>query len=187
MQPYINATRDWLTKAVIGLNLCPFAKAPWNKQQVRLSLTLADNAESLLAVLKSEIELLLSAPPDAANTTNASTAIETTLIIHPMVLTDFFDYNDFLNVADDLLVALDLEGIIQIASFHPQYQFAGTADSAPENNTNRSPFPMLHLLREQSIEQALESGQDAEAIVTRNIATMNHLGNAGWRTLLSND
>jgi uncharacterized protein len=187
MQPYISATKNWLTKAVIGLNLCPFAKAPWNKQQVRLSLTLADNVESLLAVLKAEIERLLSAPPGAANTANAGNAIETTLIIHPMVLTDFFDYNDFLNDADDLLVALDLEGIIQIASFHPQYQFAGTAANAPENNTNRSPFPMLHLLREQSIEQALESGQDAEAIVTRNIATMNHLGNAGWRTLLSND
>jgi uncharacterized protein len=178
MDKYTSLTSAWLTKAVIALNLCPFAKAPWAKGQVRLETTLTNSVEVLRDVLSDELKRLAASPADE---------LETTLIIHPNVLTDFFDYNDFLNVADDLLLSLDLEGVIQVASFHPAYQFADTAADAPENNTNRSPFPMLHLLREQSIEQALESGQDADAIVERNIATMNQLGNAGWRTLLSHD
>jgi uncharacterized protein len=178
MQTYILDTQNWLTKAVIGLNLCPFAKAPWAKDQIRFTVSLADNVEALRDVLIAELQLLAATPIEE---------VETTLIIHPLILTDFFDYNDFLDVADEALQTLDLDGVIQVASFHPDYQFAGTSADAPENNTNRSPFPMLHLLREQSIEQALESGQDADAIVTRNIATMNQLGNAGWRALLSND
>ncbi len=178
MHTYILDIQHWLTKAVIGLNLCPFAKAPWVKDQIRFTVSLADNVEALRNVLIAELQLLAATPIEE---------VETTLIIHPLILTDFFDYNDFLDVADDVLQTFELDGVIQVASFHPDYQFAGTSADAPENNTNRSPFPMLHLLREQSIEQALESGQDADAIVTRNIATMNQLGNAGWRALLSND
>ena len=142
----IDATRRWVERAVIGLNLCPFAKAVYMKQQVRFVLSDASTPEALLEELAEELVLLRDTDPDQ---------VDTTLIVHPDVLTDFLDYNDFLDNADAAVEALDLQGVIQVASFHPDYQFAGTMPDDISNYTNRSPYPTLHLLREASIDRAV--------------------------------
>jgi hypothetical protein len=167
-------TRRWLERAVIGLNLCPFAKAVYVREQVRFVLSEARDAEALLSQLRDELQWLHAADPGQT---------DTTLIVHPHVLGDFMDYNDFLDLADGLIVDLDLEGEIQIASFHPEYQFAGSAHDDIGNCTNRSPYPMLHLLREASVERAVAAFPDPDAIVGRNVATLEKLGNEGWRAL----
>jgi uncharacterized protein len=172
---YIAATQRWLEAAVIGLNLCPFAKAPYIKNKIRFVVSYAEDEETLLHALSDELKLLENTPIDE---------IETTIIIHPKVLGDFFDYNDFLSLTEGLLTDHELDGEIQIASFHPDYQFGGTQKDDPTNNTNRSPFPMLHLLREESIDKALESDQNADAIIERNTVTMRELGQAGWLKLM---
>jgi uncharacterized protein len=171
----IAATQAWLEQAVIGLNLCPFAKAVHAKRQIRWVLSPAQDTESLMAELVAELQLLAEADPEA---------IETTLLVHPQVLGDFLDYNDFLDLADAALEQLGLDGTLQIASFHPQYQFAGTQADDVENCSNRSPHPTLHLLREASIERAVQAYPEAEAIYERNIETLNGLGMAGWKRLL---
>lgn len=171
---FINHTQTWLTRAVIGLQLCPFAKAVHLKNQIRYVVSRATTPEALLETLMHELQHLAQADPQV---------VETTLLIHPEVLTDFLDYTDFLDLADAALLELNLDGVLQIASFHPQYQFAGTQESAIENHTNRSPYPMLHLLREASIEAAMKNFDGAEAIVERNIATLQQLGLEGWRKL----
>jgi hypothetical protein len=170
----IAATRHWLEVAVIGLNLCPFAKAVHVKRQIRYVLTQAGSDSELLAVLRDELSLL--AKTDANE-------IDTTLLIHPQALTDFIDYTAFLRQADRLLRKQGLEGILQIASFHPAYEFAGSDPDDIENCSNRSPFPMLHLLREDSIERAVAAFPDAGEIYQRNIETLRGLGHAGWRRL----
>ena len=170
----IAATRHWLEVAVIGLNLCPFAKAVHVKRQIRYVLTQAGSDSELLAVLRDELSLL--AKTDANE-------IDTTLLIHPQALTDFIDYTAFLRQADWLLRKQGLEGILQIASFHPAYEFAGSDPDDIENCSNRSPFPMLHLLREDSIERAVAAFPDAGEIYQRNIETLRGLGHAGWRRL----
>lgn len=175
-QDVIAATRHWLEKVVIGLNLCPFAKAVHVKQQIRYVVSAATTIDDLLRDLVAELLTLHQAEPDK---------MDTTLLIHPQALTDFLDYNDFLDIADAALVDLGLEGQIQIASFHPEYQFAGTEANDIENCTNRSPYPMLHLLREASIEQAVAAFPDAEEIFNRNIETMRKIGHAGWDSLLA--
>lgn len=166
--------RDWLEKAVIGLNLCPFAKAAHVHDRIRYRVSDASTADALRADLRSELEYLASV--DAAT-------CETTLLIHPHVLHDFFDYNDFLAIADRMVKKLKLEGVLQVASFHPRYQFADAAPDSIENYTNRSPWPMLHLLRESSIERAVDSAPDAAEIYERNIATLRRIGLQGWREL----
>jgi len=166
------ATRAWLEKAVIGLNLCPFAKPIRNL--IRYAVSEADTAEALRADLVDELQTLAEADP---------AEIETTLLIHPRVFADFLDYNDFLEVADDTLEELDLVGEIQVASFHPRYQFAGTEPDDIENYTNRSPYPMLHLLRESSVEAAVEAHPDTAQINEKNVETMRALGHEGWRRL----
>ncbi|HJW47141.1 MAG TPA: DUF1415 domain-containing protein [Lysobacter sp.] len=171
----IACTRRWLERAVIGLNLCPFAKAVYVKQQVRFVLSEACDEDALLQVLHDELQRLHAADPEQ---------IDTTLIVHPRVLGDFLAYNDFLDRADGLIAELGLEGEIQIASFHPDYQFAGTAADDVSNCTNRSPFPTLHLLREASVERAVAAFPDPDAIVERNITTLEKLGRDGWRKLL---
>jgi hypothetical protein len=171
----IAATREWLERAVIGLNLCPFAKAVHVRGQVRYVVSDATDLESLLADLLHELRVLADADPEV---------VETTLLIHPHVLGDFLDYNDFLDVADAALESLDLEGVLQVASFHPAYQFAGTDPDDAANCTNRSPYPMLHLLREESVARAVEAFPDPDAIVERNLATMARLGAGGYRKLL---
>jgi hypothetical protein len=174
----IAATRRWLERAVIGLNLCPFAKAVHLKQQIRWVESAATNPETLRDELLRELELLRDTPTEQ---------VETTLLIHPQVLGDFDDYNDFLDVADAALVQLGLEGELQIASFHPDYRFAGTEPDDIENHSNRSPFPTLHLLRESSIERAVAAFPDAADIYERNIETLQRLGHAGWRRLWTDD
>jgi len=171
----IAQTRRWLERAVIGLNLCPFAKAVYVKQQVRFVLSEATTTEALLDELTAELSLLSQTDPQA---------VDTTLLVHPRVLTDFLDYNDFLDRADAAVAALGLEGEIQVASFHPQYQFAGTYPDEMGNYTNRAPFPTLHLLREASIDRAVAAFPDPDVIVERNIATLEELGVEGWKRLM---
>lgn len=168
------ATRTWLEKAVIGLNLCPFAKAPHLGGRIRYAVSLAETPDELRADLVDELETLAAADPEE---------IETTLLIHPRVFADFLDYNDFLEVADETLEDLDLVGEIQVASFHPRYQFAGTEPDDIENYTNRSPYPMLHLLRESSVDAAVAAYPDTAQIYEKNIETLRALGHEGWRRL----
>lgn len=171
-------TRRWVEKAVIGLNLCPFAKAVVAKQQVRMVLSDATTPEALLEQLGEELLLLRDTPAEQ---------IDTTLLVHPDVLQDFLDYNDFLENADALVESLDLEGVLQVASFHPDYQFADSAPDDIENHTNRSPFPTLHLLREDSIDRAVAAYPDPDVIVQRNIDTLQALGHEGWRRVMAGD
>lgn len=170
----IAATQAWIEKAVIGLNLCPFAKAVYVKQQIRYVVSTTKEVEALVAEIESELQALQVADP---------TQIDTTLIIIPDMLSDFLDYNDFLSVADNLLEDLELDGEIQIASFHPDYQFADAAADDIENYTNRSPYPILHLLREASIERAVDAFPEAEMIFEKNMETLRKLGHEGWQKL----
>lgn len=167
-------TQRWLERAVIGLNLCPFAKAVHSKGRIRWVLCDAQDTEGLLRCLVEELQLLAAADP---------ADIDTTLIVHPQVLTDFLDYNDFLDVADAALAELELDGVLQVASFHPDYQFAGSEPDDIANCTNRSPFPSLHLLREDSIDAAVASTPDAADIYERNAETLERLGWDGWHAL----
>ncbi len=172
------ATRRWLERAVIGLNLCPFAKAVHVKQQVRFVLSDAELPEDLLEELAEELLRLRDTPADE---------IDTTLLVHPRVLTDFLDYNDFLDRVDALIEALDLDGELQVASFHPHYQFADSEADDPGNCTNRAPYPTLHLLREASLDKAVAAYPDADVIVDRNLDTMAKLGLDGYRKLLDSE
>ncbi len=167
-------TRQWLEKAVIGLNLCPFANAVHLKGQIRWVLSNAETADTLSTCVVQELQWLAAADP-------AQT--DTTLIVHPRVLQDFFDFNDFLGGAEDSLLDLGLEGVLQIASFHPQYQFADAAADDISNFSNRSPYPTLHLLREDSISRAVAALPEAEMIYERNIRTLKKLGRQGWQDL----
>jgi uncharacterized protein len=163
----VAATRSWLEKEVIGLNLCPFAAAVHESGRIRYLVSGATTTKQLRADLLEELLFLKEADP---------AQVDTTLLIHPDVLADFLEFNDFLDVADDLLRDLGLVGDIQIASFHPRYQFEGTEPDDVTNRTNRSPYPTLHLLREESVERALENYPDPEEIPRRNIETMRRLG-----------
>jgi hypothetical protein len=169
----IETVRLWVQRLVVDLNLCPFAKRELVKNRVRFMVSDARSEEQLLAALQAELERL-----------ERDAAIETTLLIHPHVLQHFYDYNQFLDVADQLLVQMQLDGVYQIASFHPQYQFAGTMPDDAENYSNRSPYPLLHLLREDSLERAIASYPDVEQIPERNIALMNRLGSDKLKALL---
>ena len=172
---HLGDTSRWLERAVIGLNLCPFAKAVVAKGQVRMVLSEARDAAGLLETLGVELLHLRDTPADVT---------DTTLIVHPHVLGDFLDYNDFLENADALVGELDLEGMLQVASFHPRYQFAGSAPDDIANATNRSPWPTLHLLREDSVSRAVDAFPDPDSIIGRNIATLESLGADGWKKLL---
>jgi len=171
----VEATRQWLEKVVIGLNLCPFAALPWRQGRVRFRVSDATGQPELAEDLADELLALENSDPAEC---------ETTLLIHPQVLGDFLDYNDFFDIADRLLEDMALDGTIQIASFHPDYQFADSQPDDPANCTNRSPYPMLHLLREASIEAAIANTPDPDAIFERNIKTMRELGMDGWKELL---
>jgi uncharacterized protein len=168
-------TRRWLERAVIGLNLCPFAKAVYAKEQVRFVLSAAKTPDVLLEELGEELLRLRDTPAEQ---------IDTTLLVHPWVLGDFLDYNDFLDQADALVEALELDGVLQVASFHPHYQFAGSAPDDVENFTNRAPYPILHLLREDSVARAVAAFPDPDAIVERNVETLRRIGADGWKKLL---
>jgi len=170
----ISATRRWLEKSVIGLNLCPFAENPYRGNRVRFYVSEQRSAVGLLEELRAELLALAAADPQAQ---------ETTLLIHPWVLADFIEYNDFLEACDAAVGELNLEGELQVASFHPRYQFAGSQPDDIENYTNRSPFPMLHILREASVERAIAAVGDTEEIYRRNIRTLRALGHEGWQRL----
>jgi uncharacterized protein len=171
----IAATRHWLARAVIGLRLCPFAAAPFARGQIRYRVSEQRSTDGLLQELEQELHSLKSADP---------LQCETSLLIHPYVLNDFGDYNQFLDEVEATLAALDLRGELQIASFHPGYRFAGNAPDDVTNCSNRSPYPMLHLLREASVTRAVAMYPDVDEIGERNIATLRALGEAGWRAVM---
>jgi hypothetical protein len=174
MNEVIAMTRRWLEKSVIGLNLCPFAAGPYRDNRVHFCVSEQRTASGLLEELRSELRNLQAVDPLHR---------ETTLLIHPWVLTDFIEYNEFLEVCEATIHDLGLEGELQVASFHPQYQFADTQPEDIENFTNRSPYPMLHLLREASVERAIAAVGDTEEIYRRNIRTLRELGHLGWQRL----
>jgi hypothetical protein len=173
-EPFLVLCQHWLEKAVIGLNLCPFAQAVHSRGQIRWVVSDATTEEALLADLRNELLGLQATDPNQT---------DTTLLVHPSVLQDFADYNAFLDPAEALLTELELDGEIQLASFHPAYQFAGTEPDDITNCTNRSPFPMLHLLREASLARGLQSVTDPESIFEANLKTMRGLGHEGWARL----
>ena len=170
----LGQTRAWVEHAVVGLNLCPFAKAPMVKGQIRYVVSDAADPRVLLDELCAQMKALVAADP---------ALIETTLLIHPNVLGDFLDFNDFLDAADAALEELGLDGVLQIASFHPHYQFEGTEPDDVSNASNRSPYPTLHLLREASVDRAVEAFPEAEAIFENNLHTLEALGAEGWAAL----
>jgi len=170
----IEDTQAWLERAVVGLNLCPFAKAVMAKGQVRYVVTELTEPEQVLILLQTEMQALVDADPDT---------LDTTLLIAPYLLPHFMDFNEFLFDCESVLQDLDLEGVLQIADFHPGYQFAGTAPDDVENRTNQSPYPTLHLLREDSVTRAVDAFPDAALIYERNTALLQDMGVAGWQAL----
>jgi hypothetical protein len=173
-QQALAETIAWVDQVVIGLNLCPFAKAVQVKDQVRYVVSEATDEETLLDQLREEMNRLVATDPSE---------VDTTLLIHPWVLNDFIDFNDFLGLAEEALEDLGHEGVLQVASFHPRYQFEGTDPDDVSNATNRSPYPTLHLLREESVDRAVAAFPNAEAIFEKNIRTMEELGAEGWAEL----
>ncbi|MDB5849490.1 MAG: peptidase [Rhodoferax sp.] len=170
----VQAMQRWLERAVIGLNLCPFAKAVHVKGQIHYAVCHATTSPALREALAQELDALMAMDAEVR---------DTTLLIAPDMLANFIDFNDFLAEADDVLVERDLDGIVQIASFHPDYQFGGTAPDDITNYTNRAPYPTLHLLREDSVDRAVQAFPEAETIFERNMATLEALGHAGWSAL----
>jgi len=170
----LSLTVRWLERAVIGLNLCPFAKSVHVKGQIHYRLSHATQKQELLQVLQEELQALQATDPAVR---------DTTLLVLPDCFPDFLDFNDFLQDADDVLYTLGLDGTLQIASFHPRFQFAGTTEDDITNFTNRAPFPVLHLIREASIARAVEAFPDAEMIYEKNMRTLEDLGRAGWKEL----
>ena len=170
----IENTRIWLEKAVIGLNLCPFARSVYVNNQVRLVVSQARHLDAFLEQLDEELELLAATDP---------VEIDTTLLIHPVLFDDFLEFNDVTGIAEEAVIEHDLEGVIQIASFHPRFQFEGTSPNDIGNYTNRAPYPTLHLIREASLERAIASHPDPDSIYERNIETLQRLGLLGWQAL----
>ncbi|WP_198552350.1 DUF1415 domain-containing protein [Macromonas nakdongensis] len=171
-------TRRWIETAVIGLNLCPFAKSVYVKNQVRIVVSRARHLDGFLDDLDRELELLKTTPAEQ---------VDTTLLVHPSLFPDFLAFNDLLDVVDEVVEEHGLEGVIQVAPFHPDFQFEGTEPDDITNATNRAPYPTLHLLREDSIDRAVASGDSAETIVERNLTTLRQLGAQGWRALWKKD
>ena len=178
LNPIAEETRHWLQTAVIGLNLCPFAKAVFNKGLIRIEVSHARHLDDFLDHLDRELLLLRDTPAEE---------IETTLLIEPQLFADFELFNDVLDITDQVLVEHGLEGIIQIAPFHPQFRFADSEPNAISNYTNRSPYPTLHLIREDSIAKAMQAFPDADTIFERNIALLEQMGLEGWQALWKQD
>ncbi len=170
----IAVTRAWVEQAVIGLNLCPFANSVLRKNQIAFRVSHAQTTDALWQDLLAASETMLSTPAEQ---------IDTLLLIHPWALSDFLEFNDFVGDVEALFDANGLSGVLQVASFHPDYQFAGVAADDPTNHTNHAPFPTLHLLREASLDQAIDSVPDTDAIVDHNLETMRRLGHDGWQAI----
>lgn len=160
-------TRRWIADVVIGLNLCPFARRPFDAGLIRFAVSDATDEAHLVTALDAELTHLVATP---------RAVVETTLLILPHALPDFLDFNDFVGVAEQLLASRKLTGVVQLAHFHPRYQFAGTEPDAVENYTNRSPFPMLHLLREVSVTEVADHAEFVAGIPDRNIALLRRMG-----------
>ncbi|NLY64092.1 MAG: DUF1415 domain-containing protein [Alcaligenaceae bacterium] len=175
-QAILEKTRCWVEKAVIGLNLCPFAKSVYVRNQVRLVVSGAESVKELQKILADECNHLMDTSPEE---------LDTTLLVVPYVFEDFYDFNDFLDIADLTLDELELVGELQVASFHPEYQFDDTGPDDISNYTNRSPYPVLHLIREASLDKATQQYPDASAIFDSNIAKVTELGEEGWKKLLN--
>ncbi len=167
-------TRAWLERAVIGLNLCPFAKAVHARGQIHYAVSRARTCTTLARDLTHELRALVALDPNVR---------DTTLLMAPECLAEFLEFNDFLKQANRILAELELDGVIQIASFHPDFQFADRVANEIANYTNRAPYPTLHLLREASVNRAVDAFPQAESIFERNILTMEKLGHAGWAAL----
>lgn len=174
----VEATRRWLERTVVGLGLCPFAAGPYRHDLIRYRVSAARDTDGLTEDLAEELCYLAGVDP---------LVCETSLLIHPCVLEDFHDYNRFLDRADTAVAVLGLTGTLQVASFHPAYQFAGTTTDDMGNFSNRSPHPMLHLLREASVERAAATYAGVHDIGDRNIAKLRALGNAGWQRLVGSE
>ncbi|SAL76328.1 DUF1415 domain-containing protein [Caballeronia telluris] len=172
----VAATQHWLTRAVIGLNLCPFAKSVHVKDQIRYVVSEARTLEDAIVDVSNELRMLEESDPQR---------IDTTLLIVPHALADFIEYNDALFFADRLLKQMGLAGVLQIASFHPDYRFEGSSADDIENYTNRAPYPIFHLLREASIERAADAFPDAADIYERNMETLRRLGHEGWKNWMN--
>jgi len=170
----VAAMRVWLEKAVIGLNLCPFAKSVYVRDQVRFVVSEARHLDAFLEQLDDELDLLAKTDPEK---------IDTTLLIHPTLFSDFLDFNEVVGVAEEAVLENDLDGVLQVASFHPRFQFEGTAPDDIGNYTNRAPFPTLHLIREDSLAKAIAGYPDPDNIYQRNIETLEKLGIEGWKAL----
>ncbi|MEK6423950.1 MAG: DUF1415 domain-containing protein [Burkholderia gladioli] len=175
-QTILDTTRHWLTRAVIGLNLCPFAKAVHVKEQIRYTISEATRFEDVLADLEAALRELAEADP---------AEVDTTLVIYPHALADFDEFNDAIHFADQLLRQLRLDGVLQIATFHPHYRFDGSEPDDIENYTNRAPYPILHLLREASLDRAVAAFPDAADIYERNQETLRRLGHPGWQAWMA--
>ena len=173
-QEVLDKTRHWLEKAVIGLNLCPFAKSVYVKNQVRLVVSHARHADDWLEELDRELDLLVATPAEE---------VDTILLIHPTLFADFLDFNDFVAIAEGVVDEHGLEAVVQLASFHPRFQFEGTEPEDISNYSNRGPFAMLHLLREESVDRAVQAFPQAETIFEQNILTLEKLGHEGWKAL----
>ncbi len=170
----IEDTQRWLMQAVVGLNLCPFAKAVVTKNLLRYRVCLSSEPRDVLAMLRAELQHLASTD---------ETLLDTTLLIAPFLLPDFFEFNAFLSDCDDVLVDLNLVGVLQVADFHPHYTFAGEDQQGMSHFTNRTPYPTLHLLRESSIDKAVAAYPDASLIYERNMALLEKMGREGWEAL----
>ena len=167
-------TRRWLERAVVGLNLCPFAKAVLVKQQVHVAVSEDDDAQGILAELQRELDALLAL---------AARARDTTQLVVPRGMADFHTFNDLAKRAERMVRKRGLEGVVQVAHFHPRFVFAGTDEDDLTNATNRAPYPTLHLLREESMDRAVAVFPDAAAIYETNMQTLRELGSEGWAAL----
>lgn len=170
----LTATQHWLERAVIGLNLCPFAKAVYAKGQVHFAISRADSPAAVLEHLACELDALLSRDPQER---------ETTLLVLPHCLQEFLEFNELVSRGERLIRKKGHEGAVQLASFHPEYCFVDAAESDVANFSNRSPYPTLHLLREASIDRAIRAFPDAASIYAANIEALRKLGTAGWAAL----
>ncbi|MDP5171657.1 MAG: DUF1415 domain-containing protein [Bacteroidia bacterium] len=169
-------TKKWVEQFVIGLGLCPFASAPMRAGLVHINVSEATTLEALVADLVREVEQLVA---------RSRGERETTLLVTPFVLEDFEEFLDFLSEMEALWEEANLDGVLQLVSFHPDYRFAGAPDNDPANATNRSPFPMLHLLREDSVTEVLETHPDPDGIPERNVRLLRRMGDDGIRQVMT--
>jgi hypothetical protein len=167
-------TRRWLERAVIGLNLCPFAKAVVVKQQVHIVATAANDAQAMLEAFAQQLDELVALDAQAR---------DTTLLVIPRGMDDFLSFLDLAARAERVVRKRGLEGVVQVAHFHPRFVFAGADEDDITNCTNRAPHPTLHLLREASVDRAVAAFPDAAAIYEANMETLRRLGPAGWDAL----